>query len=128
MACAFPVGQTQRAEVLLKCKTLEIDDAVDCMAVDMGNVALTQLLLARGADPDHLYDKNSIPLVVNAAARGHTRILRALISARADINVCDAEGHTPMVAAEKYTWPAAARSCRSFVLLKHVHGEHFSFA
>ena len=49
---------------------------------------------------------------VPAAGRGHTRILRALLAAGADINAQDREDHTALWTAEEYRMTACANALR----------------
>ena len=109
-------------EALLKSNTLQIDKAHECsgiervnaltIAVDLGYLNLVKVLLAHGADPDHLYAGHLIPLLVLAAGRGHTRILRALLAAGADINARDQEDHTALWTAQEYKMTACANALR----------------
>lgn len=80
------------------------------LAVRNGNATLTALLLESGADPDRATferkvdtfitrihkQTEALPLLVEAAKRGHTETVKILLKAGAEINIQDSDGRTAL--------------------------------
>ena len=65
--------------------TNESGDSLVMLAAYYGQAETVDLLLARGADPNHANDKGQTPLA-GAVFKGKTEIVRALLAAGADPN------------------------------------------
>jgi ankyrin repeat protein len=66
-------------------------------AVLLGNIDMTRMLLAAGANPN-LKGRGFTPLGM-AALRGQTRIVRMLLKAGADVDLKSSDSNTPIIAA-----------------------------
>jgi ankyrin repeat protein len=67
-------------------------------AISQSNAALTEILLANGANPRHDYD-NGRPVLMHAAWRGDVLILKMLLGRGADVNTVARNGITALAEA-----------------------------
>ena len=66
------------------------------LAAALGNVKITELLLANGANPNHVIRSGETPLHL-AAKEGNASVISVLLQRKADVNRKDDNGNTPLI-------------------------------
>jgi ankyrin repeat protein len=70
------------------------------VAADEGHVEAVELLLAHGANPNHL-SWNNTPLLLSPASSGHCAVVKALLARGAQVRQSDRNGSTPLEVAAR---------------------------
>ena len=80
-------------------------------AAQKGYLKQTKTLLANGANPDYRNLSSGLSALSSAAAEGNTDIIRALVqNGKANINLPDLNGRTPLMYAIEQNQPEAVRT------------------
>jgi ankyrin repeat protein len=85
-------------------------------AAERGHVEAVRLLIQAGVEVNHVNRLGWTALieavVLGQGGERHQQVVQALVDARADVNLPDAQGRTPLALAQAHGYPEIARILR----------------